>query len=66
MRVLWICNIMLPAIGQELHLPYSSREGWLSGIFEKVCGEKPPFTLGICFPLENIAATCLNMRWQQD
>lgn len=43
---------MLPAIGQELHLPYSNREGWLSGIFEKVCGKNPPFTLGICFPLD--------------
>ncbi len=51
MRVLWICNIMLPAIGRELHLPYSSREGWLSGIFDKVCGENPPFSLGICFPM---------------
>lgn len=51
-RILWICNIMLPAIGQELHLPYSNREGWLSGIFEKVCGKNPPFTLGICFPLD--------------
>lgn len=51
-RVLWICNIMLPAIGQELHLPYSNREGWLSGIFERVCSENAPFTLGICFPLE--------------
>lgn len=38
-RILWICNIMLPAIGQELHLPYSNREGWLSGIFEKVWKE---------------------------
>lgn len=52
MRVLWICNIMLPAIGQELNLPYSNREGWLSGIFEKVCRKEAPFTLGICFPLE--------------
>ena len=43
---------MLPAIGEELHLPYSNREGWLSGIFEKVCGKNPPFTLGICFPLD--------------
>lgn len=43
---------MLPAIGQELHLPYSNREGWLSGIFEKVCGKNPPFTLGVCFPLD--------------
>lgn len=52
MKVLWICNIMLPAIGQELNLPYSNREGWLSGIFEKVCRKEAPFTLGICFPLE--------------
>lgn len=51
-RVLWICNIMLPAIGQELHLPYSNREGWLSGIFERVCSAEAPFTLGICFPLD--------------
>lgn len=51
-RVLWICNIMLPAIGQELNLPYSNREGWLSGIFERVCSENPPFTLGVCFPAQ--------------
>jgi len=43
---------MLPVIGRELNLPYSNREGWLSGIFERVqaCEEKP-FVLGICFPL---------------
>lgn len=50
-RILWICNIMLPAVGQELNLPYSNREGWLSGIFEKVRKKEAPFTLGICFPL---------------
>lgn len=43
---------MLPAIGRELHLPYSNREGWLSGIFEKVCVSKAPFILGVCFPLD--------------
>lgn len=43
---------MLPAIGQELHLPYSNREGWLSGIFEKVCRKDAPFVLGVCFPLD--------------
>ncbi len=51
-RVLWICNIMLPVIGQELNIPYSNREGWLSGIFEKVQKEEASFRLGICFPLE--------------
>lgn len=50
-KVLWICNIMLPAIGQALHLPYSNREGWLSGIFERMRKKEAPFTLGICFPL---------------
>lgn len=51
-RVLWVCNIMLPAVGQALHLPYSNREGWLSGIFERVQSAKAPFALGICFPMD--------------
>ena len=53
-KVLWICNIMLPAIGQELNLPYSNREGWLSGIFERVQKKEAPFVLGICFPLGDV------------
>lgn len=32
MKVLWVCNIMLPAIAQALSQEYSVREGWLSGI----------------------------------
>ena len=47
-RVLWVCNIMLPAIAQELNLPYSNREGWLSGIFEKVKGREESCYLGGC------------------
>ncbi len=52
-RVLWVCNIMLPAIAEELHLPYSVREGWLSGIFERVTDGRAPFELGVCFPVES-------------
>ncbi|MDE6891889.1 MAG: glycosyltransferase family 4 protein [Lachnospiraceae bacterium] len=52
-KILWICNIMLPAIGRELNMPYSNREGWLSGIFERVRREEAPFTLGVCFPAES-------------
>ena len=36
---------MLPAIGQEINLPYSNREGWLSGIFEKVQKKRGAFYL---------------------
>jgi hypothetical protein len=36
MRVLWLCNIMLPAFAEAFGLPYSSREGWLTGAFERI------------------------------
>jgi glycosyltransferase involved in cell wall biosynthesis len=51
-KVLWICNIMLPAIAKELGLPCSNREGWLSGIFGQMVKEKENLNieLGICFP----------------
>lgn len=47
---------MLPAIARELGLPYSNREGWLSGIFERVLQKEAPFELGVCFPAENLSA----------
>lgn len=32
MRVLWLCNIMLPMIAQKLNIEASNKEGWLSGL----------------------------------
>lgn len=40
MRILWVCNIMLPAFARANHLAYSDREGWLSGSFEQIQEEK--------------------------
>lgn len=54
MKVLWLCNIMLPAIAETFGLPYSNREGWLSGIYEKLCKENKEIELGICFPMTEI------------
>ena len=52
MRVLWLCNIMLPVIASQLGLPCSNKEGWLSGLAARVCREKPDdMTLGVCFPV---------------
>lgn len=69
MRVLWLCNIMLPAIAEELGLPYSNREGWLTGIYGRICegreagkqegGDGPD--LGICFPMAEMAP-CIKER----
>ena len=54
MKVLWVCNIMLPAIAKRLGMPYSSREGWLSGLLERLVQEqnKNHIELGIAFPVE--------------
>ncbi|WP_029231880.1 glycosyltransferase family 4 protein [Butyrivibrio sp. VCB2006] len=53
MKVLWLCNIMLPAYAKAHNLEHSVREGWLSGCFDRLCRE--PFAerkieLGVCFP----------------
>ena len=36
MRVLWLCNIMLPAFAKAKGLPFSNREGWLTGCYERI------------------------------
>ena len=46
---------MLPAFARAYGLPYSSREGWLSGSFERLCRQKEEdgvqrIELGVAFP----------------
>lgn len=36
MKVLWICNIMLPVIAKELERECSNKEGWLSGLCDLI------------------------------
>lgn len=54
MKVLWVCNIMLPAIAEKLEEVYSVREGWLSGILSRFLEQEEDgsLTLGICFPAQ--------------
>ncbi|MDD2970560.1 MAG: glycosyltransferase family 4 protein [Lachnospiraceae bacterium] len=52
MKVLWLCNIMLPTIAEHIGVKASNREGWLTGLterFQKDVG-KNQITLGVCFP----------------
>lgn len=53
MKVLWVCNIMLPMIAEELGLKASNREGWLTGLANMILGNagKNQIDLGICFPV---------------
>ncbi len=36
MRVLWLCNVMLPVIAEQLGIEASNKEGWLSGLADMV------------------------------
>ena len=60
MRVLWVCNIMLPVVAEELGMPVSNKEGWLSGLSRRLlCGAETAdqgsptehIVLGVCFPV---------------
>lgn len=53
MRVLWLCNIMLPAIAEELGVAASNKEGWLTGLAEQLIRhrEENGIELGVCFPV---------------
>lgn len=52
MRVLWICNIMLPRIAQKLHRDYSVREGWLTGTLDRIISSgNDNIALAIAFPV---------------
>lgn len=53
MRVLWLCNFMLPLVAAHLGLPSTNKEGWLSGLvsafLEKGQGEETK--LAVAFPV---------------
>lgn len=53
MKVLWVCNIMLPAVAQQLGLSASHKEGWLTGLSNAILerGEENNIELGVAFPV---------------
>ena len=51
MRVLWVCNIMPPVIGQCLGKECSVKEGWISGILMGLAKEKEEVELAISYPV---------------
>ena len=50
MRVLWVINQCIPVIARHLNIEVPNKEGWLSGLSEKLIAEKNEnLILGICF-----------------
>lgn len=51
MKVLWLCNIMLPVISKELNEAVCNQAGWLSGLCDSLM-KKEDVALSVCFPYE--------------
>lgn len=49
MRVLWLCNIMLPRVAKQYNRDINSKEGWLTGISEQLLS-RTDIELAICIP----------------
>lgn len=52
MRVLWVCNVMLPVIAQAYGLEASNKEGWLSGLLDVILERQSEndVQLAVAFP----------------
>ncbi len=52
MKILWLCNIMLPRIAKSLSMPYSNSGGWLTGISDGLL-KRADVELIVLFPVKN-------------
>ncbi len=54
MKVLWLCNTMLPRIAEALGEKAGNKEGWLTGLSEDVLAHASDnrIKLGVCFPTQ--------------
>lgn len=55
MKVLWICNIVLPAIAEKLGLEVSHKEGWLAGLSATILEHRleNQIELHVAYPIGN-------------
>lgn len=50
MRVLWLCNIVIPELCEEFGLNKTNFGGWLTGMWQEL-KKKKDIELGICLPI---------------
>lgn len=56
MKVLWVCNIMLPIIAEKLGVEGSNKEGWLSGLCDVLLErrEENGIELHVAYPVARV------------
>ncbi|MBQ9140415.1 MAG: glycosyltransferase family 4 protein [Lachnospiraceae bacterium] len=58
MKILWICNTMLPVVAEHLGLEAGNKEGWLTGLAETLLKnrENNEIELAVAFPVKEALA----------
>ncbi len=52
MKILWLCNIMLPKIAESEGMEAGNKEGWLTGLSDEILRRKElHMELAVCFPV---------------
>lgn len=53
MKILWVCNIMLPMVAEHLGLEANNKEGWLTGLADMILKNREDnrIELAVAFPV---------------
>lgn len=53
MKVLWLCNLIMPKIAEQLHIEGSNKEGWVTGLADVVLQNRAcnNVELAVAFPV---------------
>lgn len=55
MRILWLCNIVPPAVAKQLDIDTTVKEGWITGTLTRLANKnEKDISLGICMPRNDI------------
>lgn len=60
MRILWVCNFMLPAIAKALGMGHTNKEGWVAGLASVIQERKKEngIQLAMAFPVQKEMDGC--------
>lgn len=58
MKVLWLCNIVPPAVAKQLDIDTTVKEGWITGTLTRLAkNNEKNISFGICMPRNNMEKT---------
>lgn len=52
MRLLWVCNVLPQMVADQLNMPGSNKEGWITGALERLMVSPEGMELAIAFPVD--------------